>query len=60
MFSLMCDSPPQRNHQLDLDSVGHQDANHLLVGTFFHSAAHRGGRRVDVQCYDWQYAGVVV
>lgn len=38
------DSPPQGNHQLDLDSVRHQDAHHLLVGSFFDSSTQRTER----------------
>lgn len=35
-------SPAARHHQLHLDPVGHQDSQHLLVGTLLHTAV--GGR----------------
>ena len=35
-------SPASRHHQLHLDPVGHQDPQHLLVGTLLHTAI--GGR----------------
>lgn len=38
----MFHSPPKRNHQLDLDPVGHQDANRVLVEIFFNSTTEGG------------------
>lgn len=36
-------SPTTRYHQLHLDPVGHQDSQHLLVGTLLHTANRKGG-----------------
>lgn len=43
MTRLSLYSPASRHHQLHLNSVGHQDPEHLLVGPLLHSAIGRRG-----------------
>lgn len=40
-------SPASRHHQLHLDPVGHEDSQHLLVGTLLHAAGGRRGGELD-------------